>query len=316
MTALLEIRDLSVSVAEGHLWNRKAKQLLHAIHFQINEGESVAYLGPNGAGKTTTFRALCGLTSTFKGSFLWKGQAILNEQLHQHIGFLPEIPYFYRNLTPRELLTGLGRLSDTDNQQLKRTVSHWSERLDFEIILDRPIRTCSKGQLQRIGLTQALMQKPDLLILDEPMSGLDPIGREIVRSTLTEVNNNGTALLFSSHILSDAESLCHKVVALNQGRVIYNGSLDGLVSEKDHWSIHLRSETAIQAPDNTKLTSLTDESLLITGNGGHRSLQQSLQSLTSSQNIELIHAGLVKPKLEDAFVELINKSAKGDHTYV
>jgi len=225
---------------------------------------------------------------------------------------LPEASYFYRTLTPKELLTGLGRLSGLTDTTVKKKVYYWAEQLDFTGVLEQPIRTCSKGQLQRVGLAQALLHEPELLILDEPMSGLDPIGRDVVRRTLQAVNADGTTLLFSSHILADAEILCHKVVALHQGRLIYDGGLEGLLDGGDAWFIRMACEHGLPGGlGGLNCRAEADGSFTITGNGGQDVFDRTIRQLMAVDGIHVLESGMRKPRLEEAFVALIE--AGGDN---
>jgi len=311
MNDIFALEQLSVTVKTGHLWQRREKTILQGISFSLAEGESVAYLGPNGAGKTTTFRAICGLATRIEGQFFWWGEKKTPAQLHRKIGFLPEASYFYRTLTPRELLTGLGRLSGLTDKEVKKKVHYWAEQLDFTGVLEQSIRTCSKGQLQRVGLAQALLHEPELLILDEPMSGLDPIGRDVVRRTLQAVNANGTTLLFSSHILADAEILCHKVVALHQGRLIYDGGLEGLLGSSGAWFIRMACEYGLPTGlDGLHCRSEADGSFTITGDGGQDVFDSTIRQLMSMDGVHVLESGMRKPRLEEAFVDLIKADGK------
>jgi len=305
--SLFEVRGLSVKVEEGHLWQRHSKTLLHNVSFAVSEGESVAYLGPNGAGKTTTFRAICGLAAGVKGEFFWQKKAVQFGDLHARLGFLPEAAYYYRSLTPRELLLGLAGLSGLRRSTLVPRLVHWAERLNFESILDQPMRYCSKGQLQRISLAQALMHEPQLLILDEPMSGLDPLGRDLILANLQEINAKGTSLLFSSHILSDAERLCHRVVALNQGKIIYDGSLNGLLPQTGRWRIRARSSlTAFLRPEVTHLVE-ADGCHILEGTQGSEEFNTILNAVSATQSADIVEAGMINRTLEDAFISLVNQ---------
>jgi len=309
VSALFEIHDLCVDVMSGHLWGRHKKRLLHHVGFSVGEGEAVAYLGPNGAGKTTTFRAIFGLASHMHGEMRWQGKTVSVEWLRSRIGFLPEQPYFCRVLTPRELLAGLGRLSGMNRSGLPRHINEWAERLEFGDVLDKPMRTCSKGQLQRVGLAQAMIHEPELLILDEPLSGLDPLGREQVRKVLIEAVNNGASMIFSSHILADAERICEKVIALYSGRVIYDGATGGLLGSTDNWHIRLHCRKVPQT--ETKKMEVqydADGTCLIRGNEHVYPFQQALTWCMRLEEAVILHAAKDQPRLEDAFVHLVEEA--------
>jgi len=309
VSTLFEIRDLCVDVMSGHLWRRHEKRLLHHVSLSVGEGQSIAYLGPNGAGKTTTFRAIFGLAGHVHGEMQWKGKPVSTESLRSHIGFLPEQPYFCRVLTPRELLAGLGRLSGMDRLGLARHINAWAERLEFADVLDKPMRTCSKGQLQRVGLAQAMIHEPELLILDEPLSGLDPLGRELVRTVLIEAVYNGASMIFSSHILEDAERICGKVIALYSGRVIYDGATSGLLGNSANWQIRLHCR-GIPRTDTKgmEIRHDADGSWRISGNEDGYPFQQALTWCMQLDGAVILNATKDQPRLEDAFVHLVGEA--------
>lgn len=308
MSELFRIEQLKVHIAEGHLWKRKERTVLDDVSFGLSEGESVAYLGPNGAGKTTTFRAVCGLSTLASGGFYWQDKAVLPEEFNRHIGFMPEYPYFYRALTPRELLQGLGRLSRLNYTQVRQRIESLAEKLDFGSVLDQPIRTCSKGEMQKVSLAQAMLHEPKLLILDEPMSGLDPIGRERVRQVLIDANIRGTSLLFSSHILSDAERLCHKVVALNQGSIIYVGELAALTDLGGMWQIIVQIDGEPgKWPEAISRQVLSDGTSQLSGHEAKLSLHKALEFCLNMKGCTVVSASPARRRLEDAFVALLGK---------
>ncbi len=236
MNPILEIERLSLTVPTGHIIQRR-KKVLDDVSFGVARHRATAYLGPNGAGKTSTFRILCGLVRRQSGTIRFDGKALDGPLPAARLGFMPEQPYFYRHLTVRELLDALGRLSGMPAEERRRAIQAWAERLDFGSVLDQRLQQCSKGQVQRVGLAQALMHRPPFLLLDEPMSGLDPIGREMVKEVLRDAVREGATLLFSSHILSDAESICEDVVILHHGRILYQGGIEELTLAADAWDV-------------------------------------------------------------------------------
>lgn len=236
MNPLIDVQDLTLSMPTGHILQGR-KSILHDISFQIQTGGSTAYLGPNGAGKTSTFRVLCGLMKANKGKVFFDGQEMPNGLPPKRFGFMPEQPYFYKNLSPLELLTGLGKLSGIHTSTLKKSIHMWAERLNFTSVLNQRLSTCSKGQVQRVGLAQALIHQPDFILLDEPLSGLDPIGRSCVRNVIQDEIKRGATVLFSSHILSDAEAICDQVVILKEGRNVFSGDIKQLLSSEHRWLI-------------------------------------------------------------------------------
>ena len=201
-------------------WRSKPKIALRPLTLQVEEGEIFGYLGPNGAGKTTTLRLLMGLAEPTGGTFNILGGAISDPAVRARIGFLPEQPYFYDHLTALELLNYYAALSGVDAKERTRRIEATLTRVGLARDAWRTqLRKFSKGMLQRVGLAQAVLHDPKLVILDEPMSGLDPMGRREVRDLIEELQQEGKTILFSTHILSDAESLCDRVAVLKKGEL-------------------------------------------------------------------------------------------------
>jgi ABC-2 type transport system ATP-binding protein len=201
------------------------------VSFEVLRGEVFGFLGPNGAGKTTTIKMLTGLISPTSGDMHIFGVRAPSPDVMAHVGFLPENPYVYPYLTPREFVTLCGRLSGLSGADLKSRVARVIDRVGIGYAIDRPARALSKGMLQRAALAAAIVHDPELLILDEPMSGLDPVGRKEVRDIVLEERQRGRTVFFSSHILSDVEMMCDRVCILRRGEVVVAGSLRELLHE-------------------------------------------------------------------------------------
>ena len=217
--AAIETFALEKSYGVG-FWRKKTKVALHQLTLSVPEGEIFGYLGPNGAGKTTTLRLLMGLAAPTGGSFNILGGDITDPWIRSQIGFLPEQPYFYDYLTPRELLNYFAALSAVPAKDRTRRIQATLKRVGLhEDAWSTQLRKFSKGMLQRVGLAQAILHEPKLVILDEPMSGLDPMGRREVRDLIEELNHEGKTIFFSTHILSDAEALCDRVAVLSRGEL-------------------------------------------------------------------------------------------------
>lgn len=201
-------------------WRKKTKVALRPLDITVPEGEIFGYLGPNGAGKTTTLRLLMGLAAPTGGGFKILGGHIDDAEVRSRIGFLPEQPYFYDYLTPLELLNYFAALSAVPAKERTRRIDTTLKRVALEEDAWRTqLRKFSKGMLQRVGLAQAIVHEPKLVVLDEPMSGLDPMGRREVRDLIEELRHEGKTIFFSTHILSDAEALCDRVAVLNRGEL-------------------------------------------------------------------------------------------------
>jgi ABC-2 type transport system ATP-binding protein len=202
---------------------------LEGLNLEVRRGEVLGYLGPNGAGKTTTLKLLMGLHKPTRGAAWLLGSPIHETGSRRRVGFLPEQPYFYDYLNGIEYLEFAGRLSGLSGGEAHGQARHWLGRVGLG---ERPrlvLRKYSKGMLQRLGLAAALLHQPDLLILDEPMSGLDPFGRRDVRELIQEQRERGVTVLFSSHILPDVEMLCDRVAILLQGRLTRVATVGELV---------------------------------------------------------------------------------------
>jgi len=200
-------------------WRKRPRRALKPLTLAVEEGEVFGFLGPNGAGKTTTLRLLMGLVFPTSGSARILDRELDDPEMKRQIGFLPEQPYFYDHLTAAELLHYYARLSGVDPRERSRRVDKVLARVGMEEHRNLQLRKFSKGMLQRVGIAQAIVHEPRLLFFDEPMSGLDPIGRREMRDLMQELNEEGKTIFFSTHILSDAESLCDRVAVLHEGEL-------------------------------------------------------------------------------------------------
>src|SRR6201981_1122862 len=211
-------------------WRKRPKQALYPLDLIIEEGEIFGFLGPNGAGKTTTLKILMGLVFPTSGTAKILGMGLDDSRMKAQIGFLPEQPYFYDYLTARELLTYYGQLSGVDASKLARKVDAVLERVGLRDAASFELRKFSKGMLQRAGIAQAILHDPKVVFLDEPMSGLDPMGRREVRNLIEELKSEGKTVFFSTHILSDAEALCDRVAIIHMGELRGVGAVEELTS--------------------------------------------------------------------------------------
>ena len=203
--------------------------VLRGLSFSVGQGEIFGFLGPNGAGKTTTLKILLGLIRQTSGRAEVLGSPAGDVDVHRRIGFLPESPYFYDYLTAEEFLRFYGRLAGLDGVTLSQRVTALLETLSLTEARNRQLRKFSKGMLQRIGLAQALIHDPELVIFDEPMSGLDPLGRKEVRDLILHLREQGKTVFFSTHIIPDVETICDRVAVIVKGEVVAAGRVDDLV---------------------------------------------------------------------------------------
>jgi ABC-2 type transport system ATP-binding protein len=225
----IEILGLEKTYRVG-FWRRRPKRALHPLHLTVEEGEVFGFLGPNGAGKTTTLKLLMGLVFPSAGSARILGREWTDPQVKAQIGFLPEQPYFYDYLTAHELLEYYGQLSGVPPKQRKRRVEEILHQVGLRDVRGVQLRKFSKGMLQRVGIGQAILHDPRLVFFDEPMSGLDPMGRREVRDLMEQLKHEGKTVFFSTHILSDAEALCDRVGIIHCGELRGVGAIADLTS--------------------------------------------------------------------------------------
>lgn len=226
----VEILGLEKTYKTG-FWRKKQKIGLKSLHLEVPQGEVFGFLGPNGAGKTTTLKLLMGLIYPTAGAARILGQPWRDPALRARIGFLPEQPYFYDHLTPVELLDYYGTLSGLSTADRRSRIPKLLEQVGLAEHGRTQLRKFSKGMLQRVGIAQAVVHDPQVVFFDEPMSGLDPVGRREVRDFLQSLNRDGKTVFFSTHILADAEALCHRVAVLNKGELRGVGVVADLVSK-------------------------------------------------------------------------------------
>ena len=217
-------------------WTLRSKTAVEDVSLTVERGETFGLLGPNGAGKTTTLKLLLGLLRPTAGRAWLLGEPAGSPGSRVGVGYLPESPSFSDRLTAREFLTFSGQLAGLAQGEARRLGGHWLERLGLAARADTQLRKFSKGMLQRVGLAHALLGDPELVFLDEPMSGLDPLGRREVRDLILECQERGVTVVFSSHILPDVELLCERVAVLAHGRVARMGPLDELLETGEHGS--------------------------------------------------------------------------------
>jgi ABC-2 type transport system ATP-binding protein len=225
----IETIDLTKDYAVG-FWRKRPKRALDHLSLQMDAGEVFGFLGPNGAGKTTTLKLLLQLVFPTSGEARILGRPPGDLAAKRRLGYLPENPYFYDYLTAEELLTYFGGLLGLNAADRRKRVSTLLDEVGIESERRLQLRKFSKGMLQRVGIAQALLNEPDLVILDEPMSGLDPLGRRDVRALILRLRDRGCSVFFSSHVLSDAEALCSRVAILAKGRLVASGRLSEMLA--------------------------------------------------------------------------------------
>src|SRR5256886_7726982 len=305
MTIAIEIDKLTKDYETGFLRKRKVRAL-DGLSLTVESGQIFGFLGANGAGKTTTLKLLMRLIYPTSGTARINGRDINDVSMHAHIGYLPENPYFYDYLTAREFLTYCAELFGQDRAERELRTAELLTRVKLEKkSWDRQLRKFSKGMLQRVGLAQALVNDPEIVFLDEPMSGLDPVGRREVRDLIASLRAEGKTVFMCSHILSDIEVLCDSVAIVKSGRLAHAGSLDELRSRETR----LVEIIATDAPADALKQQLEVRATVTTTASGVRievSDEQEVDVVIAALrrvNGKLISIQPVRQSLEDLFLD-------------
>ncbi len=238
MTAALEARDLYISYCKG--WRRESRTAVNGLSLKVEPGEVVGFIGPNGAGKSSTIKALMGFVEPSGGEIRLLGEPAGSPEARRHVGFLPEVALYYPWLTPLETLYMYGRLAGLDAPETRRQSAALLEKVGLKGREKERLKGFSKGMLQRVGIAQALLGNPRLLILDEVSSGLDPLGRRDLRDLLLEQKRKGVTIFFSSHELTEVAQLCDRVVLVHGGRVLDQRPVSDLLREVRRYWVRFR----------------------------------------------------------------------------
>ena len=304
----VEILGFEKTYAAG-FWRKKQKVGLKSLHLEVNQGEVFGFLGPNGAGKTTTLKLLMNLIFPSAGSARILGDDWRNPAVRSRIGFLPEQPYFYDHLTPIELLDYYGALSGVSARERKSRIPKLLQRVGLGEQGRVQLRKFSKGMLQRVGIAQAVLHEPDIVFLDEPMSGLDPVGRREVREFIQTLNDEGKTIFFSTHILSDAEALCDRVAVVSRGELRGVGVVADLISQKTgRMEIVWEGKSAVPSVEaigaNCRIAGDTVRATL-----DESRLPDALEAIRE-QHARLISVNPVGGSLEEYFLQKVGQSAE------
>lgn len=316
---VVEIENLTKDYEVG-FWRKRKVRALDGLSLAVEGGEIFGFLGANGAGKTTTLKLLMRLIYPTAGRAQILGRDINDVSMHARIGYLPENPYFYDYLTARELLSYCAELFGYSKQERKRLAAELLSRVRLdEKSWDKQLRKYSKGMLQRVGLAQALVNDPEIVFLDEPMSGLDPIGRREVRDLIASLRTKGTTVFMCSHILSDIEVLCDRVAILNRGRLSETGTLEEL---RERAGDDRRIEITIAGTTFEKLSSVFPEldgaQITPTAAGARievaseQDVDAALAALRRAGG-RLISVQPVRQSLEELFVREVVNNQKDSH---
>ena len=276
---------------------------VHDVSLTVQRGEVYGFLGPNGAGKTTTLKTCMDLISPTRGTVRIFGGSPRDKAVKARVGYLPEHPYFYDYLKPQEILDFFGRVFGLDGAERKRRIERLLGRVGLEDARNRPLRRFSKGMLQRLGVAQALINQPELLVLDEPLSGLDPMGRKDIRDIIIEERERGTTVLVCSHILSDIEHLCDRVGIIARGRVVKEGTLESLLEAGQRRAEVLARDYDVAlhagfAADGAEITHLGDVYRIVVDRGHLRAVVAAVVGAGGSVDAINPH----RDSLEDLFL--------------
>ncbi|HTM40795.1 MAG TPA: ABC transporter ATP-binding protein [Terriglobales bacterium] len=286
-------------------WRKRPRCALRPLSLAVEEGEVFGYLGPNGAGKTTTLKLLMGLVYPTAGSAKILGLPVNDPKVKAQIGFLPEQPYFYDYLTARELLEYYAQLSGVEAPERSRRVDTVLDRVGLNDVRGVQLRKFSKGMLQRVGIAQAILHDPKLVFLDEPMSGLDPIGRREVRDLMESLKHEGKTIFFSTHILSDAEALCDRVAILHKGELRSIGVIADLTSSV-RGKVEVMWQGSVVPPGIRALNAECHQTgEMARAIVAEDQLDSAIDALRRA-NLKLISVTPVRATLEDYFVEKLS----------
>jgi ABC-2 type transport system ATP-binding protein len=311
-TPAIEIQGLTKDYAFG-FWRKKMCRSLDHLTLQVNEGEAFGFLGPNGAGKTTTLKLLMGLIFPTSGSAMVRGRSIADVYMHREIGYMPEQPYFYDYLTARELLDYFAQFFGYNPAERQERIKKFLERVGLAASADVQLRKFSKGMLQRVGIAQAILHDPQVVFLDEPMSGLDPVGRREVRNIILELKNQGRTIFFSTHILSDAEMLCDRVAVLVGGKLQGVGAPSEIVSMDVHGM-----EILFEAGADSVVPPKVMERATHTGDRYRIEVPEAevyaaLEQLKNCE-VRILSVTLLRASLEDYFLKLVTDQKSSTQT--
>lgn len=304
MQPVIEIDKLSKDYMVG-FWRPKPQRALDDLSIQVYKGEIFGFLGGNGAGKTTTLKILMGLIFPTSGTARILSAPLTDMNMRKKIGFLPEAPYFYDYLTAKEFLTYCAKIFALPTKLYTERINSLLKLVDLEFAANRQLRKFSKGMLQRIGIAQALVNDPEIVFMDEPMSGLDPIGRREVRDIIRSLREQGKTIFFSTHILSDVEVLCDRVAILQKGKLAGYGKLSELQGQRD-----TTMEIVVQGIKSTDIETFKNKADKVIETAVGLNIQvpdethiDELLVLIRKHNGKLISINPLKTALEDFFVK-------------
>lgn len=248
---MLKIENVRQSFRSG-FWLKKT-EILHGISFEVPKGSIYGFLGPNGAGKTTLIHLITGIKRPVAGNITLSGSPTDAQEARRKIGYLPERPYFYSHLTGAELLGFFGALSGLSKEDVQSRIPNILEEVGMSHARDLELKKYSKGMLQRIGIAQALIHDPEFLVLDEPMSGLDPVGRKEIRELILKLSKNGKTIFFSTHVIPDVEAICDRVAIIRKGTLLGAGPIQDFLRQQDEKGFEIFLENILDANQIAKM---------------------------------------------------------------
>ena len=298
MEPALQTVDLRVNYGNG----RRARTAVNGLNLTVNRGEVVGFLGPNGAGKSSTIKALMGFVTPTAGEARLLGKPAGSLDARQRVGFLPEVAMYYPWLTPRETLWMYGRLQGLDARQIRTQTEELLARVGMAERSKERLKGFSKGMLQRVGVAQALLGAPELLVLDEVSSGLDPLGRRELRELLLEYKQRGVTIFFSSHELSEVTSLCDRIIMLNRGQVVAERPVLELLAELRRFWVRFRPRAS--APEPVPPVVSLGDGVWEAGAATLPDWRGLMERLTAT-GAEILDAGERDDVLEEYFVRMV-----------
>ena len=311
MSTVIRAQNLCKTYKIG-FWRTRTLCALYNLNLEINENEIFGYLGPNGAGKSTTLKLFMSLIYPTSGKAEILGKSVYDPSTREQIGYLPENPYFYEYLTAEEFLSFYASLFGYSSSEIKSRVGNSLKLTDIFHARKLQLRKFSKGMIQRVGIAQALINDPKVIFLDEPMSGLDPIGRRQVRDLIINLKKEGKTVFFSTHILNDVETLCDRVAILNRGKLVGSGRLHDLISQEIS---HI--EAIVTGINFENLREVIGADILIRQSGITLQLELETGTLLAPIIAKIEQAGgrvdsitPVRQTMEDYFFNLVNHDRK------
>jgi ABC-2 type transport system ATP-binding protein len=310
---MTDSNDLAIAVAglrkEFVVGLRGRKRVaLDGMNLEVRRGQIYGFLGPNGAGKTTSIKVLTSLLRPDAGTALLFGRPPSDPEARRRIGFLPESPVFYEHLTGREYLAFCGALSGMDRKRTRTRAGELLELVGLTQAADLLIRRYSKGMTQRLGLAQALIHDPDLVILDEPMSGLDPMGRADVRDVMLALQKQGKTVFFSTHIIPDVEAICNEVGIVNKGKLIRVGTVQEIMAEGATGATEIVAERlpdAFSFPGAEAMSSAGGRKLLVASNA---EVLRGILAEVLRANGSVVSVNPRRASLEDLVIRMLDRT--------